>query len=75
MAKLWAVEGKGDERVGMFIGAGLEEEDGEFERVLVEAESEHAADGAIAYDDVVCVLFGHFDGIEAGESEGDCICN
>jgi hypothetical protein len=71
VANLWAVEWKSDERVGTFIGAGLEGEDGEFGHVLVEAEGEHAADGAIAYDDVVCVPFGYFDGIEAGESEGD----
>jgi hypothetical protein len=31
----------------MLIGAGLEGEDGEFGRVLVEVEGEHAADGAM----------------------------
>ena len=35
MANLWAVEWKSDERVGIFIGAGLEGEDGEFGHVLV----------------------------------------
>jgi hypothetical protein len=71
VADLWDAEGKGDEWAGMLIGAGFEDEDGEFGRELEEAGGEHAASDAIASDVVVCILFGHFDGIEAGESEDD----